>query len=349
MQIKLSRATTYKLNSMPRGRLHKNPIKNSCNIPWKHITVDLNGDVLLCTCDAWLPIPVGTVDDFDSLESIWTSEAAQLLQQNIVDKKFTWCAVEHCGILRKNIHQQNHTLHLNIDESCNLACPSCRRDLRMLDSGPDYEKKLNQLNRIIGWLEKFDKPIQVTMSGNGDPLASRIIRPLIRNYTPKTGQTIKLRTNGLLMKKILDDNPIKDSIVEYAISVDAGSKEVYEKVRRPGKWEVLIENLEWLKQNKKNSRVVLAFVIQKDNFRDLPMFVDLCERFNFAGGVGPLDDWGTWNRTEGLNPDQYTIQNGTFLDHDVANPSHPDHLEFIQVIKAHRHKISFGPYFLKFF
>jgi hypothetical protein len=90
-------------------------------------------------------------------------------------------------------------------------------------------------------------------------------------------------------------------------------------------------------------------VIQKDNFKDLPKFIDLCKQFGFTGGVSPLFDWGTWNRTEVLAPDVYTIKNGTFLDHDVADPGHPDHLEFVKIINDHRSKISFGPYFSKFF
>ena len=349
MQIKLNRAFTHTLNSLPRGRLHKESITNSCQVPWHHVTVDFNSNILLCDCDAWLPIPVGKVDDFDSLEDIWNSDIAKFLQQNIEDKKYTWCAVEHCGVAKSNINQQKYTLNLNLDESCNLACPSCRREMRMLDSGPEYETKLNQLNHILRWLEKFEKPIHITLSGNGDPLASKIIRPLIRTYVPKLGQTIKLRTNGLLMKKLLDDSPMKSSITNYSISVDAGSGEVYEKVRRPGKWEILIDNLEWLKLNKNNAQVYLDFVIQKDNFKDLPKFIDLCKQFGFNGGVSPLFDWGTWNRTAVLEPDAYTIKNGTFLDHDVADPIQPEHLKFVKIINNYRTKISFSPYFTKFF
>ena len=60
----------------------------------------------------------------------------------------------------------------------------------------------------------------------------------------------------LLMKKLLNDSPMKGSITNYSISVDAGSSKVYEKVRRPGKWEILLDNLEWLKLNKNNARVL---------------------------------------------------------------------------------------------
>lgn len=352
MQIKLSRALTHTLNSLPRGRTHPTPITNSCNVPWHHVTVDFNSQVLLCTCDGWLPIPVGVVDDFDSLDDIWNCKTAKFLQQDIIDKKFTWCAVEHCGILQRNIVEGVHTLSLNIDESCNLACPSCRRSQVMLDQGPEYNKKLAQVNRIMSWLQKFDRPIQITLSGNGDPFASKILRPLIQTYQPLPKQRFTLKTNGLLIKKLLDSSTIKKAINVYFISVDAGSSNVYEKVRRLGKWNVLLDNLEWLKNNKDGANVMLDFVVQKDNLDDMFAFAELCKEFGFVASYSALFDWGSWNSAPVVQPDQYTIQNGTFLDHDVTNTSHPDHLKFVTLLNQLRAKypqVRLHNFFTKFF
>ena len=332
MKIELDRALTHTLNSLPRGRLHTNPIVNLCNITSRHVTVDVNGNILLCSCDGWLPIPVGKVDDFDSLDDIWASDRAKFLQQNISDKKFTWCAVEHCGILHKNVVQSNYTLAINIDESCNLSCPSCRRGSKMLNSGPEYDKKSNQMQRIISWLAKFERPIKITLTGNGDPLASKITRSLIQNYQPRPNQSFNLKTNGLLIKKLIESSPLKKLIVSYHISVDAGSQAVYETVRRPGRWSVLLENLEWLKANKENALVTLDFIVQKDNLNDLFLFADLCNKFGFIANYSALFDWGTWNSKSVLNPDAYTIANGTFLDHDVTNHSHPEHQKFVKIL-----------------
>lgn len=353
MQFKLNRAFTHTLNSLPRGRLYPAEISNTCNVPWQHVTVDLNGNLLLCVCDAWLPIPVGKVEDFDSLESVWNSESAKFLQQNITDKKFTWCAVEHCGVTNHNIKRFKYTFNLNLDESCNLSCPSCRRDQVMLDSGPEYDLKVNRLEIILSWLEKFQHPIHITLSGNGDPLASKITRSLIQNYQPKSNQTFTFKTNGLLMKKLLPNSTVLKNITNYSISVDAGSKEVYEKVRRLGKWEVLIENLNWLKHNRGSAAVLLDFVVQKDNLSDLEKFSDLCIDYGFRGNYSVLFDWGSWNSQSVLQPDAYTIQNGTFLDHNVADPSHPDHSEFVKIINRVKDQrspyISFQSNFSKFF
>lgn len=351
MDFDLNSTVTYILNSLPRGGQHRE-IAHSCNVPWKHVTVDLNGDVLLCECDAWLPLSIGKVEDFSSLPAVWDSNRARSLQQDITDKKYTWCAVDSCGVVQHDVVRYQHSLHINLDQSCNLSCPSCRRQQIMLDSGPEFEIKSQRLQTVMSWLEKFDQPIHITLSGNGDPLASKIIRPLIQDYKPMFGQTFNIKTNGLLLKKLLPGNALKDAIVKYSISVDAGSKAVYEKVRRPGRWEVLMENLQWLSLNRNRASVIVDFVVQRDNLQDMPAFVDLCAKFGFIAHFSKLVDWGTWSSTVNT-PDSYTIVNGTFLDHDVANLTHKDHGNFVTMVNEIKSKnlpyVLFDNSFTKFF
>lgn len=335
--------TGYKhvLNSRPRGRLSSTPILHSCNVPYRTVVVDYNSNCLICTCDGWLPIPVGQVQDFATLENVWNSPVAKILQQDIDDKKFTWCAVEHCGIKHRNIAQKKYELSINIDESCNLHCPSCRREPIMHLSGSVVDKKIQDIERILSWLELFEHPIHIVLSGNGDPLASTIIRPLIKKYKPKTNQTFKFFTNGLLIKKQLTDSSILNNITEFSISVDAGSQNVYENVRRGGSWSVLLENFDYLKSIGKNRLTTLNFAVQKTNFNDLQNFVNLCEQYEFNALIHGLDNWGTWNTDDVLEPDIWTIKNGTFQQHDVLNNVHPQYQEckkMIQELILNKHK-----------
>ena len=323
----------YKLNSLPRGRLLSAPIHNSCNVPYRTVVVDYNSNCLICGCDGWLPIPVGQVQDFATLEDVWNSPIAKILQQDIDSKKFTWCAVEHCAIKQRNINQTRYEMLINIDESCNLHCPSCRRDPIMHLSGPIVDKKIQDIDRILLWLKSFDHPIHITLTGNGDPLASAIIRPLLKKYKPKATQTFKLFTNGLLIKKQLPDTNMLDNITEFSISVDAGSQNVYENVRRGGSWSVLLENFDYLKSINKNRLTTLNFAVQKNNFNDLQNFVDVCNHYNFKGKIHGLDNWGTWNTDDVLDPDVWTIKNGTFQQHDVLNKGHIQYEECKQIVR----------------
>jgi len=82
---------------------------------------------------------------------------------------------------------------------------------------------------------------------------------------------------------------------------------VYEDVRRPGKWEVLLENLDFVKDN--NKETCLQFVLQKNNFRDLPNFIKLCEKYNFRGYVQRLWNWNTWENFNEHNVLDLTHEN----------------------------------------
>lgn len=323
----------FKLAPMTRGFNTKLAVANKCNVPSATIVIDLLGNCLLCDCDGWLPLPVGKVLDFNSIAEVFASDAAQLIQQDVAAGHFSWCAVDHCGIRQGNRIKKNMSLYINIDESCNLACPSCRRDPVMLIQGPDYDKKIQSIARIVKWLSTYNDPIHVVLSGNGDPLASHVIRHLMLDWQIRPNQTFTLKTNGLLIKKILAKLPILDQITNFSVSVDAGSESVYENVRRPGKWITLVENLEFLCENNKNHITSLNFALQKNNFRDVAAFVGLCETYAMSGIIHNLDDWGTWSVITPDTPDVWTIKNGVFSDHDVLNTSHPDHSEAVGIIR----------------
>ena len=326
----------YKLKSMPRGVDASTLITNTCQAPYRTAVIDYNSNCLICgLCDGWLPIPVGKVSDFDSLEDLWNNPVAHVLQKDISDKKFTWCAVEHCGIKQVNVIPVDYQLAINIDDSCNLSCPSCRREKIMHTTGPIVEQKIQDIDRIIKWLVAFDKKIHIILSGNGDPLASSIIRPLIKTFSPKPTQTFTLFTNGLLIKKQLSDSNILPNITNFWISVDAGSADIYKQVRRGGDWETLLENFLYLKNNGYSDRVRLNYAVQRNNFRDIDKFIDVCLEYGFRGFIHQLDDWGTWTNEIVENPDVWTIQNGTFLDHNVLNILHPEYTECkIQISNA---------------
>jgi len=337
----LTPGLAHKLKSMPRGKGATETITNSCNVPYMSLIVDSNSDCFVCTCDGWLPIPVGKVKDFNSLDELWNSPIAKTLQDDVENKKFTWCAVDHCGIKKQNIINQINTISINIDDSCNLHCPSCRRAPIMHLDGDVVESKKKDVERIIQWLDNFERPIRITMSGNGDPLASQITRPLIKSWKPKSTQIFKLLTNGLLIKKQLSDSPILNNIVDLGISVDAGSSEVYENVRLGGSWKILLENFDYVKTINKQHITTLNFAVQKNNFLDMENFVRICCDYGFKGVLHQLDDWGTWSRTPTPTPDSWEINNGTYIDHDVLSKTHVDYLqckELVSKIKNQNNK-----------
>ena len=110
-----------------------------------------------------------------------------------------------------------------------------------------------------------------------------------------------------------------------SISIDAGSKEVFESIRLGGNWEVLLDNFDFLVENNKQKVTTLNFTLQNDNYLDLENFVELCEKYQFHGVVSKLDDWGTWSDETVANPDDWTQDNGYFFEHDVLQLQHENY------------------------
>lgn len=306
-------------SSIPRNKDLKLTIANHCNAPSRQLVVDWKGDCFVCGCEAWLPVTVGNIDSFATLADVWASNTATQLQKDIDSGAFTHCAVDRCGVIDSQLNYKIHTVSINIDQSCNLECPSCRPHKIMITRGSDYEEKLKRTQHLRQLLEEFTEPCHIVMSGNGDPLASSIMRPLIREFKPRATQTIRLFTNGLLLEKQLADAPILSHITQYFISIDAGSAGVYEQVRRGGQWDNLVSNLTWLKNNTK-AEVLLMFVLQQSNYTDMHNFCELCEQFGFNGVINRLEDWGTWHN---------------FDEHDViGNTSHSKHTLAINQLQS---------------
>lgn len=311
----------HSYQSIPRNGDLRLTINNRCNVPSHTLLVDWKGDCFVCSCEAWLPVSAGNILDIKSLNDFWSTGVPAELQQDINQKKFTHCAVDRCGILNNSIEEKIYTISINIDASCNLICPSCRKESVMVDSGPEYDLKLRQVNHLIDLLEEFDRPCRIVMSGNGDPLSSPIMRPLLHRFKPGVNQQIRLFTNGLLLEKQLRNNPIVDNINQYFISVDAGSSEVYEQVRYPGRYNILLKNFDFLKEliDITAAEVLLMFVLQRSNYHDMAEFAELCIRYGFNGVINRLEDWGTWD---------------SFDDQDViGNVNHPLHAESIAELK----------------
>ena len=293
---------------------------NKCNLPHKTVAIDGFGNCMICECDGWLPISVCNIMEVDTLDQIWQSPRAKTIQGSVDQGKFTWCSVNRCGILKGDKVRQTYYVSINIDDSCNLACPSCRKSKVYRTNGEEFNSRYKLVVRLLDLINKFDSPIEIMMSGNGDPFASLIYRPLLLGMEPKQNINIRFLTNGLLLKKLMPKMSIKQSIRHLDISIDAGDRETYERVRLGGKWETLIENLDYVKHNM-DCKVTLKFVLQRDNLAGLDNFVSLVERYQFRGNIIPIEDWGTL---------------GNFSAHNIFDTSHHDHKVLKEKLEKHR-------------
>jgi MoaA/NifB/PqqE/SkfB family radical SAM enzyme len=216
-------------------------------------------------------------------------------------------------------------LSLNYDTSCNLYCESCRDKVKVLD-----KKRQEELIRFQDALIKtdfFKKVKRLTVSGVGEVFASRVLMDLLTDKITKSrfpGLKIMLRTNGILLtpgnwERIKNVHYAIDTI---SISIDAAAENTYRLLRRGGDFNRLLKNLGFLKELKKknNIKVILNFVVQKQNYREMPGFVRLaktfdCDRVAFT----KIFNLGTFN-------------SNNYHDAAIHDPRHPEFPEFKKIL-----------------
>lgn len=337
-----------------------------------NLTEQVMGSAYLCDCAAWLPYVAGNVVEAESPAEVWNSEQAQEIRRSVLDGDYSYCSRTMCPSilndalprseevtsprLRRIIERRETTLEdgprliaLGHDSSCNLACPSCRVGIIMADKAQN-ERLDRARDRVILPLLRGQQ-VGLHLTAWGDPFASRHYRSILEALREPEFDGVKLYllTNGLgLTPKVWKAMPhLAEKIVELRVSVDAATKETYENVRRPGRWEVIHENLAVMGEisragtflrNRFSGGVqsvssdlfldakapvsfVLAFVVQSANFREMPAFVKLAEE------VGA--DRVVFQRYYSFGHEGAAV----FSARDVAAPTHPEHEQLQAVLR----------------
>lgn len=309
-----------------------------CYHPFNTVTIDSRGECYVCTCQAWLPISVGNILDFNSLQEIVQSPRAREIQASIIDGTYRYCDDKTCHILNskelsgKIEHRQDNInwIVFAIDESCNLSCPSCRTELIYHNKGEDFEHRMRISDHLVTLIQNHDNFLKFTLSGDGDPFASNVYRNLLEKLQiePNGNTEIEIVTNGVLIKSHWERmQGIHHSVIRFKISFDAGSAQTYTQTRRGGDWNKLIENcryiIDWKRQNHAKMEIVANFVVQTSNYQDILNFAQICKDLEFDEiNFQKVVDWGKWQQG----------QVNFFTEHAVWMSSHPKHNDLVRIL-----------------
>jgi len=326
-----------------------------CPAPFEQIETRSNRAVHFC-CSAWQPVPIGTLGE--KPDEVWNSDAAQEIRRSILDGDYSYCSRWHCPMIsgrrlqpaaelaqapaaneqiakqKEIVQKQSLTLEqtprraiLSHDRSCNLSCPTCRTKTIQIDRSQSAE-----LDELINtsYADFLAGASAIKVTGSGDPFASRHFLNFLKHFTATNtpARRLQLHTNGLLLDETtwnrLDLWGHVDSIW---ISVDAACADTYSVVRRGGQFDRLLKNLRFLGDMRRAGafpKLRLDFVVQKENYSEIPGFVSLAESVG-ANGVYflRLRNWGTFA------PQEFEARN-------VCDPDHPDHPELLAILTDSR-------------
>lgn len=309
-----------------------------CYHPFNTVTIDSKGDCFVCVCQAWLPISVGNILDFNSLTDIVRSPKAREIQASIIDGTYKYCDHNTCHLITRNglegrISHRPDTVNwivFAIDESCNLTCPSCRTEMMFHNKGPEFDKRMAISNHITKLIQEHHHFLKFTLSGDGDPFASHVYRNILENLQLGKDSPVEIEivTNGILVKSHWDRMAgVHDNVMRFKISFDAGSPETYAVTRRGGDWNKLIEScqhiIKWKQKNYSNMEIVANFVVQNSNYRDIHKYVRLAQELGFDEiSFQKVVDWGKWTNN-GVN---------YFIEHAVWMDTHPNYPELVHIL-----------------
>ena len=322
-----------------------------CAVPFNSLEIHMNKR-LLC-CDSWLH---KKLPDNVSPEEAWKSPEADEIRESILDGSYRHCDHKHCPALHQlveigpkgRIHPLYHkdkltksvidtiedykkgihtpkTIQFAFDQSCNLACPSCRPFMIMYNS-----KQIEKVKEDILLLEKqYGKTTEILyITPSGDPFISVAYRDFLRTFDPKKWPALKnihLHTNATYWtKKMWSSMPAVHPYVKTAeISIDAATKDTYEnKTRLNGNWDELMENLDFIYTIPTLKTVKLSFVMQQKNYTEINQFYHLMLNiFKEKASVyfGKITDWGGG-----------TFTPAQFKEAAIWEPTHPDYNEFVK-------------------
>lgn len=329
-------------------------MKGFCNQPFRNIYLN-DGSVSPC-CYAKKTLHIKTRTSEYLPERIWLGRYYNEFREAIRDKTYKYCS-ESCPYIQNMQSGQSHQyfdsfacankqefdfvsnrgnsftgkpvyIQNQMDCSCNYKCLSCRDNWKRCS--PEKAEQYSDI--FLKWLEYSAENLIIMLGGCGEPFLAKDVLDFICCADIQNTSAISLKvaeikviTNGsLLTKKMLDSiaPPVKKKMSEWNISLDASSKDVYQTIRIGGSWNTVLNNIHILKREIPDAVLKLHFIIQKDNFKDIPGFFELARRFSAIACFPRIQEFPEMAYEE------------KFVDIDVCSRHSRYHKEFLQVIDS---------------
>ena len=153
-------------------------------------------------------------------------------------------------------------VYLNMTARCNLNCVYCFAAARKeSDSNLDFDN----YKKILDAVKNYNPHAEIIFTG-GEPLISELTMP-VAEYSKSCGFTNKLMTNATLIPE-KNIEKIVNLFDLVKISLDGSTAERHDFYRGRGSYKRTIKAIDLL--DKFGANILLAMVITKNNFDDVP-------------------------------------------------------------------------------
>lgn len=300
-----------------------------CEQPFNRIEIYENGDVFNCCPPFINHYSVGNIFK-TPFDEIWNSEKQKELRRKILHCDYSLCS----DLCNRKINDDNNTrnytetvaeypeeISISSDNTCNVKCKICRDE----NFKTEYNKENLETEIENIWLPIIKNAKLLRFGCSGEPFASYKERLLIKKSAEKYPDLkFHFHTNGILAnEKTLKDLNVYDKIDTITVSLHSASRWTYNKIIRGGKYDKVISNLKLyskMKQEGNLNHFRMIFVIYEENYKEMPNFVKLAQKFNAIAEFWALRENDT---TEiGKNFEKYSI----------INPTNKKHKDFLKIL-----------------
>lgn len=155
---------------------------------------------------------------------------------------------------------------LYVTEGCNLKCVTCsyRKPL-------PGELSFEEISALAINLKKFG--LRHIVYSGGEPLLRRDF-PQICGLFTNNGIKQTLLTNGLLLEKRMPE--LQNVFTEIIVSIDGADAEVHNRIRGVNSFDIILAGITAAVSAGEN--VSIRSVLQKQNYRALPQFIDMARK-----------------------------------------------------------------------
>jgi sulfatase maturation enzyme AslB (radical SAM superfamily) len=230
-------------------------------------------------------------------------------------------------------------VRIDTNNVCNLRCKMCPYSLSDFRAEPKF-MDLGLFKRIAREIFPLTRVLELSCSY--EPLMTKNFSEFL--YV--AARYLKNRSIGITTNlQLLTDEHIKaasDCRVEFFVSIDGFSKEMYESIRTGASYEKLIGNLEKINKFKKASnskwpKLRINFTMMRQNLSELQKLSDFSHCYNFSSVF--LRHLIVWPQLEKLLPESLFFHKELYNPY-VNNIFIPLHKNGIRVIYPPKYDLS---------
>lgn len=294
-----------RFSQMPRNDPSR-PRRVRCLNPFRWLEVNEGGEVTPC-CGSWFKGKLGNIKK-QSMEEIWNGPKFQALREAMYEGgnwgKFcnaavcphiindTWVAVDfitpetpdQLPITKSMLEdiREGRTkmssgplqIGLTCDPRCNLRCIMCSAHLNPNRDGALIRKALEGVNHFLPGLKR------IKLLGDGEVFVVPEARDFLFDFDAEKYPDVSflIHTNGLLFTPEAWTKMSRLTIDWVVVSIDAATKETYENIRKGGKWDLLMRNLEFLVKRHREGRIrelIICMTVMKSNHHEMTAFAKM--------------------------------------------------------------------------